>query len=128
MSSRNDRDLAFPQKVENPFGELKEGAVGCNDVQSVAAVNPNATVVNKAPAASLAYVLNEARDDWENRKIRLKNNREYWIEKIEENIARDRRNDSILQTQGWQVFHFWEKEVLKSLPDCLEKILIKINT
>lgn len=50
MSSQNDRDLAFPQKVENPFGELKEGAVGCNDVQSVAAANPNATVINKAPA------------------------------------------------------------------------------
>ena len=31
--------------------------------------------------------------DWETRKERLKRNREYWIEKIEENMARDLRND-----------------------------------
>jgi len=27
--------------------------------------------------------------DWENRKLRLNRNREYWIEKIEENMVRD---------------------------------------
>lgn len=31
--------------------------------------------------------------DWEARKMRLKRNREYWIEKIEENMARDLRDD-----------------------------------
>ena len=35
-------------------------------------------------------------EDWENRKKKLKRNREYWIEKIEENISRDKRNDMIL--------------------------------
>lgn len=34
--------------------------------------------------------------DWETRKSRLKRNREYWIEKIEENMARDLRNDRLL--------------------------------
>ena len=34
--------------------------------------------------------------DWENRKKKLKSNREYWIEKIEENMARDKRNDQKL--------------------------------
>ena len=32
--------------------------------------------------------------DWENRKGNLKSNRDYWIEKIEENISRDKRNDA----------------------------------
>ena len=45
------------------------------------------------------------------RKNKLKANREYWIEKIEENIARDRRNDEKLKELGWTVLHFWEKEV-----------------
>jgi len=39
-------------------------------------------------------------EDWENRKEKLKFNREYWIEKIEENIARDKRNDILLKEQG----------------------------
>lgn len=64
--------------------------------------------------------------DWEQRKTRLKSNREYWIEKIEENIARDLRNDQLLIQCGWIPIHFWEKEVLKKTDECanaLEEII-----
>lgn len=60
--------------------------------------------------------------DWENRKLRLKSNREYWIEKIEENIARDQRNDQLLVQMGWVPLHFWEKEVLKKLDVCVTDV------
>ena len=60
--------------------------------------------------------------DWNIRKTRLKSNREYWIEKIEENIARDMRNDQLLIEAGWIPLHFWEKEVLKKLPKCIDAI------
>lgn len=60
--------------------------------------------------------------DWPVRKERLVRNREYWIEKIEENIARDERNDRKLLELGWTPIHFWEKEVLKDLQDCIEQI------
>ena len=49
-------------------------------------------------------------------------NREYWIEKIEENIARDQRNDQALLLLGWTPIHFGEKEVLKKLPNCVAEI------
>lgn len=60
--------------------------------------------------------------DWETRKQRLKRNREYWIEKIEENMARDKRNDTLLIQQEWIPIHFWEKEVLKDLQKCVTEI------
>lgn len=60
--------------------------------------------------------------DWETRKGRLKRNRKYWIEKIEENIARDVRNDRLLTQAGWVPIHFWEKEVMKNLPACVAEI------
>lgn len=60
--------------------------------------------------------------DWENRKPRLKRNREYWIEKIEENMARDIRVDKELIELGWIPVHFWSKEVKKDLAGCVEKI------
>ena len=60
--------------------------------------------------------------DWETRKGRLKRNREYWIEKIEENMARDRRNDQKLLQAGWVPVHFWEKEVIKSLDACIAEV------
>ena len=62
-------------------------------------------------------------EDWEYRKKKLKNNREYWIEKIEENIARDKRNDKLLQERGWITIHFWEKEVNKDLERCKAEVL-----
>ena len=60
--------------------------------------------------------------DWEHRKAHLKRNREYWIEKIEENIARDLRNNQLLMQAGWTPIHFWEREVIKNLPACVAEI------
>ena len=62
-------------------------------------------------------------ENWEERKQKLKSNREYWIEKIEENIARDRRNDELLKEMGWIPLHFWEKEVKKDLNKCIDQII-----
>lgn len=61
--------------------------------------------------------------DRENRKARLKHNREYWIEKIEENIARDKRVDMALSQMGWTPVHFWEKDVLKNTEECVRLIV-----
>ena len=60
--------------------------------------------------------------DWRKRKSTLKRNRKYWIEKIEENMARDIRNDRLLRQAGWIPVHFWEKDVLKDLPKCIAEI------
>ena len=60
--------------------------------------------------------------DWEQRKPKLKRNRDYWIEKIEENIARDKRVDAQLVLAGWIPVHFWSKEVRTNMDACIEKI------
>lgn len=64
--------------------------------------------------------------DWERRKARLRRNKEYWIEKIEENIARDQRNDIKLAALGWTAIHFWEKEVKKDVEGCASDIISMI--
>ena len=68
-------------------------------------------------------------ENWEDRKSKLKNNRDYWIEKIEENISRDKRNDLLLQEMGWTPLHFWEKEVKKDAYSCANKVIdvIQVN-
>jgi len=65
--------------------------------------------------------------DWEKRKSKLKRNREYWIEKVEENMTRDKRNDELLKTAGWSVVHFWEKEVLRNLDTCAEVVIALLS-
>lgn len=65
--------------------------------------------------------------DWENRKPKLKRNREYWIEKIEENMARDARVDKELISMGWIPLHFWSNEVKKNLDGCVEIIRDRLS-
>lgn len=60
--------------------------------------------------------------DWEHKKEKLKRNKEYWIEKIEENITRDKRVDQELSSMNWIPIHFWSKEVVKNLEDCVQSI------
>lgn len=66
-------------------------------------------------------------ENWEERKKKLKSNRDYWIEKIEENIARDKRNDNLLIEMGWEPIHFWEKEVKKELDMCVNRIIESVR-
>lgn len=60
--------------------------------------------------------------DFDKKKCEIKNNRSFWIEKIEENIKRDRKNDSLLKNDGWIVLHFWSNDVKDNLDGCIEEI------
>lgn len=66
-------------------------------------------------------------ENWAERKKKLKRNSDYWIEKIEENIARDKRNDEKLIGMGWTPIHFWEKEVKTELDRCVNKVIDQIQ-
>jgi DNA mismatch endonuclease (patch repair protein) len=39
-----------------------------------------------------------------------KNNAEWWLAKLDENVARDRRNDGKLREMDWIPLHVWEHE------------------
>lgn len=48
------------------------------------------------------------------RKCRVpQSNREYWLEKIDRNIARDRLVTRTLKDKGWKVIRIWEDMILK---------------
>ncbi len=59
---------------------------------------------------------------WKQKKKKIKDNRDYWIPKIERNIARDKRNNRQLKRAGWQVLRFWQQQIIKDLPECIQKI------
>ena len=60
--------------------------------------------------------------DWETQKYKIKSNREFWWNKIEGNIARDKLVNSTLVDKGWIILRFWSKEVKKDLEICIDKI------
>lgn len=60
--------------------------------------------------------------DWEQRKVEIKGNREFWIAKIERNIRRDMEVTGRLKAEGWTVLRFWSNDVVKNTTYCAEKV------
>lgn len=60
--------------------------------------------------------------DFEKTKEKLKNNKDYWIEKIEENIQRDIKNDNLLRQIDWIPIRFWSDDVKRYLAYCINEI------
>jgi DNA mismatch endonuclease (patch repair protein) len=65
--------------------------------------------------------------NWEERKPKVKTNREFWIAKIERNMQRDLEVNQELTSLGYTIFRFWETEVKKNLNDCIEKTIAHLN-
>jgi DNA mismatch endonuclease (patch repair protein) len=61
--------------------------------------------------------------DWEKKKKKIKANRGFWLPKIERNIQRDLENNLRLKKLGYKVFRFWEHELKKNRPKCLNKVV-----
>lgn len=49
-------------------------------------------------------------------------NTEWWVNKIETNMDRDRRVTRELEELGWQVFRVWESEILADPEDVVDRI------
>ncbi len=60
--------------------------------------------------------------DWEHRKEDFKSNKEFWFNKIERNMARDREVNEHLESEGWTVLRFWGKEIKNNAADCADVI------
>jgi len=64
--------------------------------------------------------------NWDERKQKLKTNRNFWIPKIERNIQRDREVNYKLAEMGYTVFRFWTKEIKDNLNRCINDVLVYI--
>jgi DNA mismatch endonuclease, patch repair protein len=49
-----------------------------------------------------------------------KNNREWWLRKLEATVERDHRKDMALADLGWTSIHFWEHEDTVAVADLVE--------
>lgn len=51
-----------------------------------------------------------------------KANASYWKPKLEANVLRDRRNDSVLRVAGWKVLRFWAHEPIGAMADSIARV------
>ncbi|PHN94875.1 very short patch repair endonuclease [Maribacter sp. 6B07] len=66
--------------------------------------------------------------NWEERKPKIKTNRDFWIAKIERNIQRDQEVNQELKRLGYTIFRFWETQVKKDLENCLQITISHLNS
>jgi len=60
--------------------------------------------------------------DYPNGRNIPKTNNEYWVKKIERNIARDKEVNRTLKENGWAVIRIWSKDLKKNLSEYVEQI------
>ena len=60
--------------------------------------------------------------DWDRKRDKIRNNRDYWINKIERNIIRDNEINQKLCALGWTVIRFWGSEVMNNIDSCVNDI------
>lgn len=64
---------------------------------------------------------------WDKKKQAMKDNRDYWIPKIEKTISRDKNNNEELHRLGWTVLRFWSNDVIKNVDYCVETVVAEIE-
>ena len=60
--------------------------------------------------------------DWTHKKMEFKSHEQFWIPKIERNLARDTYVTQALRDAGWQVIRFWGKEIEQHVTACADKV------
>lgn len=60
--------------------------------------------------------------NWEQKKEKVKTNRDFWITKIERNMQRDQENNECLKSLGYTVLRFWDHELKKDMVGCIDII------
>lgn len=65
--------------------------------------------------------------NWEEKKIKIKSNRRFWIPKIERNIQRDQEVNKALKEKNYTIFRFWGKEIKKDFKNCILKVVAHLK-
>jgi len=60
--------------------------------------------------------------NWELKKHDHKTNVQFWNNKIERNIERDKEVNATLTALGWCVIRFWEHEIRQDIEKCIERV------
>lgn len=61
--------------------------------------------------------------NWKKRRNGIHSRREFWINKIEGNIKRDRKVNRLLKKQGWAVLRFWGSKISEDPQTCVKSVI-----
>lgn len=65
--------------------------------------------------------------NWDEKKEKIKSNRDYWIPKIKRNIQLDLLTNKMLADNGWKVIRLWESQIKNNIDACYRMILLELK-
>jgi DNA mismatch endonuclease (patch repair protein) len=108
-------------KVENiVFRELRKKKIYFKKYYSKVEGKPDIALPRKKKAIFIDG------DFWHGYQIESLKGRlpkDYWIEKIERNVSRDKKNTELLLNKGWQVLRVWEHEIYQDLEGSIDTVI-----
>lgn len=62
--------------------------------------------------------------DWDEQKPRILkgDHGQFWADKIEKNMERDRNKNQELEAEGWTVIHLWGRDIKKHTDECVKAV------
>jgi DNA mismatch endonuclease (patch repair protein) len=64
---------------------------------------------------------------WPESARQLRSNREFWVPKIERNVARDRQVGRMLKRMGWRVMRFWDDSIMRDAAGCASRVVAAVQ-
>lgn len=61
-------------------------------------------------------------------KLAKRHNGDYWVKKIQANVARDHRNTARLEQAGWLVIRLWESQIMKDTNAAVAHVEAALNS
>lgn len=106
------------------FRELRKRKIYFQKHYKKAAGSPDIAI----PRKKIAIFIDG--DFWHGRNFRRDKSRlpkKYWRNKIEMNIARDKKNRATLEKQGWKILRIWEGDIMKADKKIIGAVVSFIN-
>lgn len=108
-------------KVENiAFRELSKRNIYFQRHYKKIVGNPDIALPRKRKAV---FIDGDFWHGYQFNKLKKRLPKIYWLEKINKNILRDKKNRRQLQQKGWCVLRIWEHELIKTPDKALAKII-----
>ena len=86
--------------------------------------NPDFILHNKKVAIFCDSAFWHGHNFGKNKIHRFKVRKKFWMNKIKNNIARDKEVNVRLSKEGWKVFRFWDFEIKKDISKCINCLKI----
>lgn len=102
------------------FGELRKRGIYFRKHYSRVTGKPDIAL----PRRKLAiFIDGDFWHGWKFEKTKRRLPKKYWLEKIKQNMARDKKNRAILKSEGWKVLRVWEHGVIRKKELTIDKII-----